>query len=131
MKLTEYSRCRVMESAAQWEVDREYFEPIYNYLIHGFEPGSFWSAVMANDFFRAMQSSHPSNQIPALKKAAAWIRESLPIECQGNPARVQQWLRLSDSERREILEQRELIYTEKAEVEMALKGRKAQEPHLW
>ena len=63
MNLTKFSRDRMMLSATRWTVPRDFFEPLHNYLVYGFEPGSFWSAVLANDFMRAVQHSHPSNDI--------------------------------------------------------------------
>ena len=132
MKITQYSRVRFMQTADQWEVPREYFDPLFNYLVHGFEPGSFWTAVLANDFFRAIQSSHPSNQIPALKATVGWIQDRFPEIAYGNYRMVTSWLDLSDADRRLCLENHGLIYTEKEEVEMALRGIKATpEPMLF
>jgi len=130
MKVTDYSRFRLMQTATRWEVDREYFEPVYNYLVHGYEPGSFWIGVLANDFFAAMQSSHPGNQIPALKRAAGWIRDSLPSQSYGSWDNVKSWLKLTKAQRRQILEDHGLIYTERQEVEMALRGETATEPYM-
>lgn len=132
MKITQYSRVRIMESADQWQVPQDYFDPLFNYLIHGFEPGSFWSAVLANDFMRAMQSSHPANQIPQLKAAAGWIQGQFPRESFGSYDRIAAWIRISESDRRAILAARGLIYTEQQEVEMSLRGIKTTpEPMLF
>jgi hypothetical protein len=132
MNLTKYSRNRMMLSATRWTVAREYFDPLYNYLVHGFEPGSFWSAVLANDFMRAVSSSHPSNDIPALKHVVGWIRDSFPEESFGNHHVVSEWIKLSSHDRRMILESSRLIYTEHEEVMLALKGEvTAPEPVLW
>jgi hypothetical protein len=132
MKLTKLSRNRMMESATRWTVPREYFDPLFNYLVYGFEPGSFWSAVLANDFWRAVQSSHPSNDIPALKHVVGWIRDSFPPESYGSYEQLQEWIRLSPHTRRMILEQHELIYTEQEEIMMGLKGvQPVPEPVLW
>ena len=132
MKLTKLSRNRVMESATRWTVCREYFDPLFNYLVYGFEPGSFWSAVLANDFWRAIQSSHPSNDIPALKHAVGWIRDSFPPESYGSYEQLQDWIKLSGHTRRMILEQHQLVYTEQEEIMMGLKGvQPVPEPILW
>lgn len=132
MNITKFSRNRMMLSATRWTVAREYFDPLYNYLVHGFEPGSFWSAVLANDFWRAVQSSHPSNDIPALKHAVGWIRDSFPPESYGTYEQLQEWIKLSPHDRRMILERSSLIYTEHEEVMLALKGEvTAPEPVLW
>ena len=130
MTLTKFSRNRMMESATRWTVAREYFDPLYNYLVHGFEPGSFWSAVLANDFMRAMQHSHPSNSIPHLKHVVGWMLDSWPEAAYGDRFTVQTWIAFSGHERRLYLEQHNLIYSEQEEVMMALQGKHSYEPFL-
>ena len=132
MEISKYSKHRIMRGAADWQVPKTFFEPIYNYLIHGFEPGSFFSAVLANDFFRAIQSSHPSNTIPALKELTGWIRSTMGYGIfWGNEEVVQNWLKMSSEERREKLELLNLVYPEKDEIVMILKDQRTQEPILW
>jgi hypothetical protein len=121
MNLTKYSIKRIRETAGHWHVDAEYLEPLINYLVHGFQPGSFWSAVLANDFKRAVQSSHSANTITALKAATGWIWDAFPGASRGSPAAVNTWLAMSETERRRHLELCCLIYTEKDEIEMLLK----------
>ena len=131
MNLTKFSRDRMMLSATRWTVPRDFFEPLHNYLVHGFEPGSFWSAVLANDFMRAVQHSHPSNDISALKNTVGWIQDSFPEQSYGNRFIVGDWVNRSGHERRQILEQHNLIYSEQEEVMMALQGKKSYEPMMY
>jgi hypothetical protein len=131
MNLTKFSRDRMMVTATRWTVPRDYFEPLYNYLVHGFEPGSFWSAVLANDFMRAVQHSHPSNDISALKNTVGWIQDSFPEQSYGNRFIVGDWVNRSGHERRQILESARMVYTEQEEVMMALQGKKSYEPMMW
>lgn len=132
MTLTKLSRQRLMTTANLWTVPREYFDPLYNYLVHGYEPGSFWSAVLANDFWRAIQSSHPTNDIPSLKHVVGWMRDSFPRESYGSYEQLQEWIRLTPHTRRLILEQYQLIYTEQEEIMMGLKGvQPMPEPVMW
>ena len=131
MKLTKFSHNRIKLSASHWTVPREYFEPLYNYLVHGFEPGSFWTAVLANDFMRAVQSSHPSNTMDALKNTTGWIRDSFPRESYGDHDRVYQWIELEPIDRRFYLEQARLVYSEQDEIMLTLKGEKSVEPFLY
>jgi hypothetical protein len=131
MELTKFSYNRMMLSASRWTVPREYFDPLYNYLVHGFEPGSFWTAVLANDFMRAVQSSHPSNTIEALKHTTGWICDSFPVESYGGYANIKVWLELEPIDRRLYLEEARLIYAEQDEIMMALKGEKSVEPFLY
>jgi hypothetical protein len=118
-------------SASRWTVPQDYFDPLYNYLVHGYEPGSFWTAVLANDFFRAISSSHPSNSIEALKNTVGWIRDQFPAESYGNYSVVKSWLELEPMNRRLHLEDQRLIYTEQEEIMMGLKGERTKEPQLY
>lgn len=133
MKLAAHSRSRLFETAARWEVPREYFDPLFNYLVHGLHPGGFWRSALANDFVAAMQHSHPANSIPQLKNTAGWIRDSFPEETWGSYRTVDRWVdKTSMSQRRSVLESQGLIYTEKEEVELILRGVKVPpEPLLW
>jgi hypothetical protein len=130
MKLTAHSKNRLMESAHQWSVPQEYFEPISNYLVHGFEPGSFFTALLANDFFRAMQHSHPGNSIPGLKDLTGWIESAVPFEAFGSYQKVTDWLRLDAEHRRTLLVRRGLVYTVEEEVMLVLQGTRTHEPFL-
>jgi hypothetical protein len=120
MKLTKYSIKRIRETAGQWKVDTEYREPLIDYLVHGFQPGSFWSAVLANDFRYAIMHSHPANTVSALKAATGWIWDAFPGASRGSSVAVNTWLSMSEAERRSHLELCCLIYTEREEVEMVL-----------
>ena len=132
MDFSRYSKARIMQSAVHWEVSKEYFDPIYNYMVHGFEPGSFYSALLANDLFRAMASSHPANSVNELKKLTAWIRSTMGHGIfWGSEEVVQNWLKMTDEQRREKLELLRLVYSEKEEVVMILKGEPCVEPFMW
>jgi hypothetical protein len=131
MNLTKFSRDRMMVTASRWTVPRDYFEPLHNYLVYGFAPGSFWSAVLANDFMRAVQHSHPSNDISALKNTVGWILNSFPEQSYGDHDRVILWQDLEAIQRRRILESTDMIYTEQQEIMMALQGKKSYEPMMY
>jgi hypothetical protein len=120
----------MMAAATHWTVPREYFDPLYNYLVHGFEPGSFWTAVLANDFFRAVGSSHPANDIHSLKNTVGWIKDQFPALSYGNYTVVKSWLELPGMDRRIHLEDARLIYTEQEEIMMGLRGEKTYEPFM-
>ena len=129
MNLTNLSKYKLYNSFKSYKVDKDYADPIYNYLVHGYNPGSFFTALLANDFMGAVSRSHPSNTIPALKNLVTWIVNELPIGVtHGSYEIVDAWTKLSTEERRVVLEQRRLIYTEKDEVIKILKGVKAVEP---
>lgn len=132
MNLTKYSRNKLMCSFANYNVDKDFIDPIYNYLVFGFEPGSFFTSALANDFMDAISRSHPANTVPALKKLVSWIVNELPEGVtHGSYAIVDKWLRMTELERRTVLEQCKLIYTEKEEIVMVLKDEKITEPFFW
>jgi hypothetical protein len=102
-----------------------------NYLVYGYKPGSCFSAVLANDFFRAIASSHPSNTVEAFKALAGWILDVFPAEARGSYQAVDQWCQLDAVTRRAILERQGLIYTEQEEVLKILRNERAVEPLLY
>lgn len=111
-----------MGSLAQYEVPREYADNVYNYLVYGFEPGSFYTSVFANDFMGAMTHSHPGNSILGLKYLSIWVGNHLPKKVAwGSYECVERWLKMREHNRRSVLENLNLIYTEQQEIVMVLK----------
>jgi hypothetical protein len=132
MNLTNLSKYKLYNSFKSYQVDKDYADPIYNYLVHGYNPGSFFTSVLANDFLDAIARSHPGNTIPALKHLVTWIVNELPEGItHGSYEIVDAWTKMSSEERRVVLEQRRLIYTEQDEVIKILKGVEAVEPVFW
>lgn len=132
MKLTEHSKNKLLKSLSLYEVPKDYAEPIYNYLVYGFAPGSFFTSVLANEFMDAISRSHPANTIGALKNLVCWILNELPEGvAYGSYAIVDEWLTMTEQQRRAVLEHRRLIYTEQEEIMLILKGEPTHEPHLW
>ena len=111
MKLAAVSEEKLLLTFRAWNVDKEYAEPMYNYLVHGFSPGSFFTSVLANDFTDAVARSHPGNTITALKKLVGWIRDYVPREAWGSYERVDAWLKATEEHRRQMLEAKDLVYT--------------------
>jgi len=120
MNISRFSKQRLETLFKTEYVSAEYSLPLFNYLVHGFKPGSFWESVLANDFLGAMRSIHPSNQIVHLKYASIWISHRMPLIAVGSYENVDNWLKLSEDERRTILEECELIYTSKEDTWLAL-----------
>ena len=122
MMITHYSRQRLYNTFKAWEVPQDFADPMANYLVYGYEPGSCFTAVLANDFVGAIRSSHSSNTVEAFKALAGWIYSHVPPVAYGSYDSVRAWLDLDADERRAILEHNRLIYTAKEETWMALKG---------
>ena len=131
MKLTQYSRNIIMKSFQQWDVPKDFADPMYNYLVHGYNPGSCFTSVLANDFMGAIRRSHPANTIEAFKALAGWISDTMPRNAYGSYETVDNWCYLKEDERRTILEKQELIYTAKQETWLAIKGDPITEPVLY
>ena len=131
MKLTDYSRNRLLATFHKWDVPKDFADPMYNYLVHGYSPGGFFTSVLANDFHSAIARSHPANSIEALKHLGGWIMDCAPRETKGSYNNVEVWCSLPADVRRSILEDYELIYTEQQEIMMALQGQSTDEPVLY
>jgi hypothetical protein len=122
MQLSEYSKNRLKATFSKWEVDRDYSEPMFSYLVYGFEPGSFFTAVLANDFTGAISHSHPSNTIPALKRLVGWMNDCMPSDAYGSYTAVEEWCKMDEEDRRHSLVQHQLIYAPKEEIWKILKS---------
>jgi hypothetical protein len=131
MKLSEHSRNRLLHSFSLWDVQQEYSQHVSDYLVNGWNPGGFYTAVLANDFMSAVIRSHPGNQIDALKGLAGWISNTMPTAAWGSYDRVQTWLRMSPEDRRTVLEQADLIYDTKTEMWLVLKNEHTTNPYEW
>ena len=131
MNITVYSRNRLYETFSKWDVPRDFADPMANYLVYGYSPGSFFTSVLANDFRGAVAHSHPVNTIEALKNLVGWITDCMPREAHGGYDAVSNWCYLPPSARRLILEKNNLIYTEQEEVVLALRSESTTEPILY
>ena len=129
MKLSKHSKNRLMATFQKWDVPGDFADPMYNYLVYGYEPGSCFTAVLANDFMQAMQSSHPVNTVEAFKALVGWIRDTMPIESYGSYLTVKHWLKLQEDDRRQVLENHRLVYTTKEEMWLILKNEKTSNPY--
>ena len=130
MILSEHSQNRLLHTFSLWDVQQEYRGHVYGYLVQGWPPGSFYTAVFANDFAGAMAHSHPSNRIDTLKCLSGWIQSHMPEQARGSYDRVNNWLGMSDDDRRTALEQAKLIYNTKTEVWLILKNEHTSDPYL-
>ena len=131
MKLSAHSKNRLMETFKLWSVPKEFADLMYNYLVYGYEPGSCFTAVLANDFAGAIQRSHPGNTIEAFKALTGWINDTIPPTARGSYQAVVAWINLEPGQRRAILERGRLVFTAEDEMMLVLAGEKTIEPVLW
>ena len=120
IKLSSHSKKKLEDTFELWRVDKDFSDPMFNYLVYGWSPGSCFTAVLANDFARAIQTSHPANSIPAFKALTGWIGDHVPRNARGSYENVDRWIKLDPHLRRAELELKGLIYTEKQETWLAL-----------
>ena len=131
MNLTYHSRNKLMQTFAHWQVAKDFADPMYNYLVHGYTPGSCFTSVLANDFASAIARSHPANTVEAFKALVGWIRDTMPREAYGSYEAVDKWTKLDSEQRRTLLEQKNLVFTSKEEVVKILKDEPSSEPVLY
>jgi len=131
MNLTKYSKNKLMKTFQRWDVPKDFAEPFYNYLVWGFRPGSCFEAILANDFAKAISRSHPGNTVEAFKALVGWIDSTVPEEARGSHKQILLWSSIDEEQRRSILEEHHLIYTNKEEVMLILKDKQTIEPVLW
>ena len=131
MKLAEHSRNRLMETFKRWDVPKDFADPMYNYLVHGYNPGSCFTSVLANDFASAITRSHPGNTVEAFKALSGWISDTIPRKAHGSYEAVNYWSQLGSNMRRAILEDLDLIYSVEDEMMLVLSGVRTQEPVLY
>jgi len=131
MNLTVYSQNRILETFAHWNVPKDFARPMYDYLIYGHQPGSCFTAVLANDFIGAITRSHSSNSVEAFKSLARWMIATLPEKTYGSYDRVDAWCDMTWDLRRPVLEKHKVVFTEKEEVWMILKEEPTVEPVLY
>lgn len=104
---------------------------MYNYLVHGYHPGSFFGYVLSNNFANAIMSSHPGNTMEALKHLVGWMLDTLPEEAWGSYEKVKAWCDIDEEQRKIILEHNQLIYTNQEEAWKILKDEHTTEPQLY
>lgn len=83
-------------------------EVIFRYLVYGWEPGGFLTAVLANDLYRAATVADIAN-VDHLAYVAKFVVYALPQACYGNYDQIKNWLQLTDQAREEILVAAQLL----------------------
>ena len=123
MKLSEHSKNRFYKSFQEYDVPREYAEPIFNYFVYGYGPGSFFTSLLANDAMSAIMRSHPANTIDSLKMLVTWLENSRSRSViWGDYDTINRWCRAAEGYRRAVLENIGLIYSEDQEMMLVLRG---------
>ena len=77
-------------------------EAIFNYLLHGYEPGGFLVAVLVNDLYAAACKADFVN-VEHLGYVAKFVVQALPTMCYGSAERVRNWSTMDQEERERVL----------------------------
>jgi len=96
-----------------YAVPSEWQQELYNYIILGYHPGSFHTAMFENNLSRAVHTSHVANDWQSITGFMKWVMHIGPNECWGSRGKVQAWLELTKEQRRKICEEKRLVLTEK------------------
>lgn len=99
------------KSFNNWRVDDEYGQIVKRYILYGMPAGSFFTSVLAGDFFAMSVRSHPMNSWPALMKLGKWMLNAAPPECFGSYNKVAAWEAQTQDYRVEQCEKYKLVPT--------------------
>jgi hypothetical protein len=120
MKLSKYSEVRLRQSMNHWRVPGDFAVPMYNYLVFGLEPGSFFMGWYANDAMSIIRC-HSATAVESLKDLSKWMLNCMPPDAKGSHEKVKAWTKMSSADRRKILEEWDLVFTEEQETWKILK----------
>ena len=81
-KLLDFGQVRLTEQSK---------ESMYNYFVHGLEPGGFMTCVLSNDLIGAAGRADFVN-IDLLGEYAKWLVNHAPYQSYGSPEAVKGWL---------------------------------------
>jgi hypothetical protein len=85
-------------------------EGLENYLLHGYMPGGFLTAVICNDLQLACGRADHWNK-PRLPEIVNEVFFKLPAQAYGNAERMRAWCRDKDGLRTQYRERKEKEYT--------------------
>jgi len=85
---------------------------LYNYILNGLKPGSFFTSMYANDLHGAVIHSHVMNRWSDIQDLVKWVNEHAPHQCWGDYQQVTDWLALTKEERYKICSNNGFILTD-------------------
>ena len=82
-----------------WDLrNRDLAQTLEHYLIRGFPPGSFTTAVLANDLYSAVARADHWNR-PAIAEIVQTVAQICPVHAYGSYEAVKAWLKDADGRR--------------------------------
>ena len=89
-----------------WHVPDHTKQALEDYILRGYTPGSFLTAVLRNDFVNAVCRADHINA-EHLKDIAKWIVNHAPAGCWGGDRAIAEWLDDTDGIRSEYYKHHE------------------------
>ena len=88
-----------MEMYHNWNLrNRDLAQTLEHYLMRGFAPGGFTTAVLANDLYAAVARADHWNK-PAIAEIVQAVADTCPVNAYGSYEAVRDWLDDKDSRR--------------------------------
>lgn len=105
-------RAMAKDKLIDWSLDpnMEYTDVVFSedfkgsierYLVHGYEPGGFATAMLARDYERALYIADVHNR-KVFWNIAMWINDRMPQGSCGSYEQVEAWCRDTDGRRTEF-----------------------------
>ena len=85
------------------DVDLDFRQSLWLYMMYGIDLGSFGMAVLRNDFHDAMNRAHRALTAARLRALTNWLYDNAPRISYGSEQNIITWKSLSDEQRRDIL----------------------------
>lgn len=83
---------------------------LFNWLVFGWEPGGFLTAVLTNDLWRAAAVADTENT-KRLAYVTKFVMHAVPLTARGTLETMRKWHNLSDRERETVLIEARLLPT--------------------
>lgn len=101
------------DTPSRWggqEIPKHTQDALEDYLIRGYPPGGFLTAILTNDLYRAVASADHANKTN-ITAITDWVLNYAPERSWGSPDMVQMWLDDEDNRRTKFSEATQKAYT--------------------
>ena len=75
-----------------YKIKQSTIQTINDYVEHGYEPGGFVTAVLANDLMASFGRADHENQA-TLFQICSYVYNEIPLSCHGSYEKVEEWLK--------------------------------------
>ena len=92
-------------------VPENWKDELKNYIIHGFEPGSFHRNLYSNNLAGATTTSDSFNEWNWIQLFMDFLLQHAPVTCWGSKEKVERWLKMDKGVRYMVCQQYDLLLT--------------------